>query len=131
MRRAGIVAAPVPFTFTLATKAPTLTLTSPSGGTLTKGTILAGSVTTDAGVPLVCLCYSFDGSTTMVPVAFADGSFNQVLDLSRIGRQFFAIALVTRQIREIDQSHGSVGQARYLGRKIISDQCSTTAFDRP
>ena len=47
---AGIVAAPVPFTFTLATQAPTLTLTSPTdGGTLAAGDTLTGTVTTNTG----------------------------------------------------------------------------------
>jgi hypothetical protein len=82
---AGIVAPPVPFTFTLATKAPVLTLTSPGGGTLAAGATLAGTVTTDAGVPIVCLCYAFDGSTTMIPVSLnAHGSFSQALNLSKL-----------------------------------------------
>jgi hypothetical protein len=83
---AGNLSAPVPFTFNLATKAPTLTLTSPTdGGTLAAGATLTGTATTDAGVPIVCLCYAFDGGTTMMPVPFnSDGSFSQALDLSKL-----------------------------------------------
>src|SRR5208283_1136887 len=55
---------------------------------------LTGTVTTDANVPIVCLCYAFDGSTTMMPIAINSGSFishtdskglfNQPLDLSKL-----------------------------------------------
>ncbi len=80
---AGNVAAPVPFTFTLATQAPTLTLTSPTqGGALVAGETLTGTVTSEASI--VCLCYAFDGSSTMNPVPFSNGSFSQALDLSKL-----------------------------------------------
>jgi len=46
---------------------------------------LAGTVATSGGAQITCLCYAFDGGTTMYPVAFnTDGSFNQALDLSRL-----------------------------------------------
>ena len=48
---------------------PTLKLTSPTAnGALTDGATLTGTVT--GSEPIVCLCYAFDGSTTMNPVAF-------------------------------------------------------------
>jgi hypothetical protein len=80
------LASPVAFTFTLATQAPTLTLTSPTdGGTLSAGTTLTGTVTTSGGANVVSLRYAFDGSTTMIPVAFSpDGTFSQALDLSKL-----------------------------------------------
>jgi hypothetical protein len=84
--KAGNVETPAPFTFTLVTQAPTLTLTSPTdGGTLSTGATLTGTVTTSGGANIVCLCYAFDGSTTMIPVPFnSGGTFNQALDLSRL-----------------------------------------------
>ncbi|MGH7136924.1 MAG: Ig-like domain-containing protein, partial [Pirellulales bacterium] len=89
--KAGNVASPVPFTFTLATQAPTLTMTSPTdGGTLSAGDTLTGSVATSGGTAIVCLCYAFDGSTTMMPVPFNAGgpsnsnTFSQALDLSKL-----------------------------------------------
>ncbi len=82
---AGNVALPVAFTFTLGTKAPTLTLTSPTdAGTLTAGATLIGTVTT-SGPALTMLNYAFDGGST-IPVAFdaSDGSFSQAIDLSKL-----------------------------------------------
>ena len=81
---AGIVAMPVAFTFTLATQAPTLTLTSPTdGGALADGTLLTGTATGESTI--TSLCYAFDGSTTFMPVVFgSDGSFSQALDLSKL-----------------------------------------------
>jgi hypothetical protein len=83
---AGNLAAAVPFTFTLATKAPTLTLSSPTdGGSLAAGALVTGTATADVNVPIVCLCYAFDGSTTMMPVTFnSGGTFSQALDLSKL-----------------------------------------------
>lgn len=82
--KTGNVSAPAPFTFTLDTQPPALTITGPTdGGSLADGAMLTGSVT--SGSPLVCLCYSFDGSNTMQPVVFnPDGSFNQALNLSKL-----------------------------------------------
>ena len=75
---AGTTSNPVAFTFTLTTTAPTLTITSPSNnGALAAGATLTGTFTTENNVPIVCLCYAFDGSTTMTPVPFnTDGSFS-------------------------------------------------------
>jgi hypothetical protein len=99
---AGNVAAPATFAFTLATKAPTLTLNSPTdGGSLAVGATLAGLVTTDGSIPsvdtsmmsgpvpligntLVALSYAFDRGAA-VPVPFnIDYSFSQTLDLAKL-----------------------------------------------
>jgi hypothetical protein len=81
---ANNVSTPVPFTFVLATQAPTLTVTSPTNnGTLAAGALLTGTATAH-GPALTMLNYAFDAGTKM-PVAFnADGSFSQALDLSKL-----------------------------------------------
>ncbi len=81
---AGNVATPVPFTFTLDTQAPVLTITSPvAGSALVIGETLSGTATTN-GAAIAALSYAFDGGTTM-PAAFnSDGTFSQTLDLSRL-----------------------------------------------
>jgi hypothetical protein len=85
---AGNVSAPTTFTFTLDTKAPQLALASTSvqdGGTLAQGAQLAGTVTTETGVALTALAYTFDGSTAMpVPFDPISGAFDATLDLSKL-----------------------------------------------
>jgi hypothetical protein len=79
------VETPVAFTFTLASKAPTVTVNSPAdNGTLHDGDVLSGTVQTSGGSSLVALNYAFDGGMTM-PLAFGtDGSFSQRLNLSKL-----------------------------------------------
>jgi hypothetical protein len=81
---AGNAASLKTFSFVLATRPPSITITSPAqGGSLADGATLAGTVTT-TGPALAALNYSFDGGSVM-PVAFgSNGTFSQVLDLSRL-----------------------------------------------
>ncbi len=81
---AGNVAAPVAFTFTLATNAPTIALTSPTAASaLAASTNLTGTVKSEASV--VSLWYAFDGSTTRMPVTLnSNDTFSQTLDLSKL-----------------------------------------------
>ena len=78
------------YTFTLDTKVPTITVTSPALGvgqtgpiSIAAGTMLTGTAD-GTGSTLVALSYKFDSGTVM-PFSFgADGSFNQTLDLSKL-----------------------------------------------
>jgi hypothetical protein len=86
---AGNVSSPLAFEFTLATKAPQITLASTSvqdGGTLASGSHLTGAVTLETGDTLTSLSYAFDGGAKM-PIAFdpTTGAFDQGLDLTKVG----------------------------------------------
>jgi membrane-associated phospholipid phosphatase len=81
---AGNAASLKTFSFVLATRPPSIAITSPAqGGSLADGATLAGSVTT-SGQALAALNYSFDGGS-VIPLAFGSSStFSQALDLSRL-----------------------------------------------
>jgi hypothetical protein len=96
---ASNVASPVAFSFTLATRAPALTLTSPAaGGSLAAGATLAGTAAT-GGPALVALSYAFDQGAS-VPVPFTpDGGvfvFSQALDLSRLAAGAHTLTVTAR-----------------------------------
>jgi hypothetical protein len=82
---AGNVSAIVPFSFTLDTKAPTVTLTSPANNASISGSaMLTGNVPAD-GSPIAALGYRLDaGGTVPVSVDASSGTFSQALDLSRL-----------------------------------------------
>src|SRR5262249_16981353 len=68
---------------TLDTRAPSLALSSPTSGPVGDGTLLSGTAE-GTGSAITALSYHLD-SGTEVPIAIAtDGSFSQVLDLSRL-----------------------------------------------
>jgi hypothetical protein len=86
---AGNAATPLAFNFTLATKAPQITLASTSiqdGGTVAASSHVTGAVTLETGDSLTSLFYTFDGATKM-PISFdaTTGAFDQALDLTHIG----------------------------------------------
>jgi hypothetical protein len=58
---------------------PGLTITTPAGGdTLVQGSTLTGTVTPSGNAAIVCLCYTFDSSTTKMAIPFnADGTFSK------------------------------------------------------
>src|SRR5207248_2783270 len=74
----------IDFVFTLDTKAPTITLTSPTtNATLTAGKRLTGKAI-DTGSAVTALSYSFDTGQS-IPIAFTStGAFDEPLDLSKL-----------------------------------------------
>ncbi|HRF11814.1 MAG TPA: Ig-like domain-containing protein [Candidatus Accumulibacter phosphatis] len=82
----GNASAPLTFSFTLDTRAPTIALTSlADSDTLSAGARLTGTAD-PTGSTLVSLAYAFDGGRT-IPVSFdpATGQFDTDLDLSSLG----------------------------------------------
>jgi hypothetical protein len=82
----GNASTPLTVSFTLATKAPQVTLAGlQNGSALAAGAMLQGTAIAQSGSTLTGLSYKFDNGTA-TPVAFdaSTGAFDQALDLSRL-----------------------------------------------
>ncbi len=106
----GNVGTPVAFGFTLATRAPQITLGENSvhdGNTLAGTESLAGTISVEAGDSLTGLSYDFDGGIKM-PLAFdpATGAFDQTLDFSKLASGNHVLTL-----RATDAAGNSTTQA--------------------